>query len=182
MLQIGSGFQLPPSIDLRVLDRLPVIDHKYGDPQPDSMTFKWMRYVQPEGYISFARNLGAYMPLVAYHVTEYLKTVIDVPIPFARVNFMKTAGCVGPHRDEGGRKSVINIGIRNASAAITRVSLDNDFDTFETEYEDYTVEDGCAYVLDVDNVHAVLDQKGGERLLITCGFGVPARELLKRVK
>ena len=184
MLKIGSGYQLPAGTDLSVLDRLPVHVHKYGDPQPDNQVFRWMQYASStpdEGYIAFARNLGNFMPEVARSVADFLESKMDIQIDVHRVNFMKTVGYVGPHRDEV-RTSVINIGIQNTDAAFTRESLDNDYDTFETEYEDTMVEIGSAYVVNVQNVHAVIPRSMKERLLITCGFGVTYDQLLTRLK
>jgi hypothetical protein len=185
MIKIGSGFAFPATMDLRILDTLPVHVHKYGSPQPSVSNFMWMEY-NNEGFhtgrISFCRNIGTHWPEAAYHVIEYLSSLLpDWPLDPNRVAFMRTYGNIAPHRDEGGRLCCINIGIRDSDVAVTRVSLDDDFDTFDREYEDHTVNDGCSYLLDVSRVHAVYQTSLGNRLLISYGFGVPAERVLSHL-
>src|SRR4051812_31788854 len=174
VIKIGEGFKLPDSFDIGILDKLEVYRHKYGSPQPDASVFRWMQYSNEgnyAGYIAFARDLGTHLPAVADHIAHYLSGVIDVPIDPHRIGFMCTGGNITPHRDEGGRKTCINIGLRDSDSAITRVSLDDDFDTFDTEYEDHTVQNGCAYMLNVARIHAVFQQRSARRLLVTYGMG-----------
>lgn len=187
MIRIGTDFQLSSHIDLSILDNLSVHVHKYGSPQPDAAKeFYWMQYRDEgeiKGTISFARHLGLHWPEIGLYVADYVYEKTGFKIDPVRIAFMLTQGSVTPHRDEGGRRSCINIGIRNSDAAITRMSLDNDFDTFDTEYEDFQVEDGCAYLVNVDNVHAVFAKDyERKRLLITCSFPTPYLELVNRLK
>jgi hypothetical protein len=176
MIKIGEGFAFPSNIDLSVLDKLPVHVHRYGSPQPDSSVFQWMEYYNEgyEGSIAFCRNIGTHWPEAASTVIEFLDTVLpNWPLDPNRVTFMRTAGEIPPHRDEGGRLCAINIGVRDASSATTRVSLDDDFDTFDTDYADYVAQDGCAYLLNVSRVHSVYTTRPGKRLMVSYGFGVP---------
>lgn len=183
MIKLGSGFQLPSSIDLSLLDRIPVLAHKYGDPQPSKETFHWMEYHQgSEGSIGFARDTGTFMPEVADYVVSYLSTLVDIKFDLARVNFMRTVGDVAPHTDEGGRLCCINIGVKGGPNAITQIGTNNDYPTFDAEHTDYVVEDGCAYLLDVSRVHAVRAINAEPRLLISYGFGVTADKILSRVR
>ncbi len=185
MVKIGSGFQLPSSIDLSILDTIPVMVHKYGDPQPDKGTFRWMTYVDEGNYsgsIGFARNVSTFMPEVAEYVVDYLSGLMDIKFEPGRVNFMRTVGDVVPHRDEGGRVSCINIGVRGGPNAITRIGVHDNHETFEAEHIDHIVEDGCAYVLDVSRLHAVKAVNKEPRLLLGYGFGVQASAVLTRLR
>lgn len=185
MIKIGEGFQMPNGFDFGILDHLTVYRHKYGESQPDASTFRWMQYTNEGnyvGYIAFARDLGTHMPQVADHIAHYLTSLIDIPIDPHRIGFMSTGGDITPHRDEGGRRTCINIGVREADSSITRVSLDDDFDTFDTEYEDHTVQDGSAYLLNVSRIHAVFQQRKARRLLITYGMGATFEQLKTKLR
>lgn len=142
-----------------------------------------MEYKSTTGNIGFARNVGAFFPAAAHHVVEYLAKLLPAgwPLDIHRVIFMRTIGGVQPHRDEGGRRCCINIGIRDADTSITRTSRDDNFDTFDTNYDDFVVENGSAYLLDVSRVHAVIEKRPARRLLISYGFGVPFADMLAKI-
>lgn len=179
MIKIADGFRLPESIDLSVLETLPVMSHPYGGLQPSNDVFRWMTYYDADGEIAFARNLGTFMPEVAAYTVEFLSSRVEGKFDPHRVNFMRTLGNVSPHIDEGGRNCCINIGVRGASNAVTQFAIS---DNFEAEHGECTVQDGCAYLLDVSRIHAVKSVKHEHRLLISYGFGVSFDDVLKRVR
>ena len=182
MVKITDGFQLSASVDLSVLDHIPIMDHPYGDSQPSNDVFRWMTYYNANGEIGFARNLGTFMPEVAECVVSFLSRCMEGSFDPHRVNFMRTRGSIDAHTDEGGRRCCINIGIRDSDAAITRTSNDNRYETFSTCHTDHVVEVGSVYLLDVSRIHSVVALDSRERLLITYGFGATASQVLSRVK
>jgi len=92
MIKITDGFQLSASVDLSVLDRIPIMDHPYGDSQPSNDVFRWMTYYNANGEIGFARNLGTFMPEVAECVVSFLSRCMEGSFDPHRVNFMRTRG------------------------------------------------------------------------------------------
>jgi len=177
MIEIGTGFKLPESIDLSTLNKLPIQVHKYGDPQPSKDTFRWMSY-QNEGNISgsidFARDCGKFFPEVANYTVEYLSNLLDMHLSPNFVNFMKTNGNITPHTDEV-RKSCINIGIENTESAITRFYIND-------THKDYCVKPGSVYLVDVSKTHAVHSTNNITRLLITYGFVQTFDQIYNKLK
>jgi hypothetical protein len=174
LVKIGEGFQLPSTIDLSILDDLPVYIHKYGSPQPPKGTFHWMTYHNENditGDIAFARNCGQFFPEVAAYAKDYLENLLGSNLLASRVNFMKTTGDITPHTDEG-RTCCINIGIRNTDAADTLFHLP------DGTLERHVVEPGSAYLVNVSNTHSVKATRPVERLLITYGFGMTFDQIL----
>ena len=113
-------------------EKLETVVHKYGGEfiVPDYPC--WMEYKnegEVEGSISFTRHTNKHPVL-----SQMVKKVIDILTPIfpdnippiiERVHFIRTMGSIVPHRDEAGRYACINIGVKNSSSAITKISNDN---------------------------------------------------------
>lgn len=164
-LHLADDFFLPPEIDLSILDTIPVVVHKYGDPQPNLDSFYWMTYSNEGnviGEIGFARKCGTFFPEVATYVVNYLKGLTGINLDPARVSFMRTRGNILPHTDEA-RACCINIGIRDTESART---------SFPKNNTSIVMKPGSVYLIDTSSCHEVLELVPKERLLISCGFGV----------
>jgi hypothetical protein len=137
------------------------------------------------GSISFSRNTVTH-PILKEMVKKIVSLLTpifpeDFPPNPARVHFIRTLNSIVPHRDEAGRLSCINIGIKNSSNGIVQVSNDDIRENFSMNHTDYIVEDGCAYLLNTANLHAVVgtDQP---RYLITYAFEIPYDVMLGRLR
>lgn len=160
------------------------ISHTYGQPQPapSSHTY-WMEYKNNIGSISFTRNTVNH-PILKEMVEKILTLLTpifskDSPPNPLRVHIIRTINSINPHIDEA-RACCINIGIRNSSNAILQVSNDNIRNTFAINHEDHILEDGDAYILNTENLHALvgIDQP---RYLITYSFGTSYDETLSKL-
>lgn len=177
LLEVGTGFKLPDSIDLSILDDIPVMVHKYGDEQPPKDVFRWMSYKNEgnvNGNIDFARDCGKFFPEVAEYVVWYLSELFDMKFSKEYVNFMRTSGDIVRHTDEV-RRSCINIGIKNTDSAITRFYE-------ETTALDFRVKQGSVYLLDVSKPHSVHSDDNSTRLLITIGFEKTFLQIYDKIK
>lgn len=169
-------------------EKLETVVHRYGSPfaVPDYPC--WMQYKRErgvEGSISFTRN--TYKHPILNQMTE---KVVDLLTPIfpedmkpirERVHFIKTLGSITPHRDEAGRMSCINIGIKDSSSALTQIGIDDLFETFEERHKDYVVREGYAYLLNTHVMHAVVGTNI-PRYLITYGFGETYDNILSRLR
>lgn len=143
-----------------------VVDVKTNDPY-------WQYY--PYTHTCFSRNFGINFPKESIEVIEHLKNLqsmtkkedIEDPIMFntfirhkfdyRRVGLIKAVAGVDilPHIDNG-RKFVINIGLMNSNSCTTYVADSfNNKDFWNLSLESFTMEDGRAYILNVDKSHAV---------------------------
>lgn len=159
-------------------EKLETVVHKYGSEfvVPDYPC--WMEYKNEgniPGSISFTRHTNKHIVL-----TEMVKRVIDILTPIfpdnappmiERVHFIRTLGNIVPHRDEAGRYACINIGVKNSSKAITKISNDNIYENFDNNYTPYVVIEGFGYLLNTNQIHAVEGELDTPRYLITYGFG-----------
>jgi len=159
-------------------EQMETVVHRYGGDLVIPAYPCWMEYKNEGGVvgsISFSRHTNSHPALkemIQIVATALIPIFNGKPVLLERIHFMKTVGDVVAHRDEAGRVSCINIGIKNTSTAITRVSNSNSLSDFETNHTDYHVEEGSAYLLDVSNIHAVIGNNI-PRYLITYGFGTP---------
>lgn len=136
----------------------------------------WQKYAmyekQTQG-ISFAMNchndplLNEMTLLVAKRLEEIFPE--DLPVDPTKIRLVRTIGKVSRHRDEGGRLSCINIGLRNSSKGITRFGVDDRLETFDANHKDYRVEEGYAYLVNTGILHEVIGSFE-PRYLITYGF------------
>jgi hypothetical protein len=170
-------------------EKLETVIHKYGKEivVPDYPC--WMQYLNEngiDGSISFTRHTHQH-PILR----EMIDIVIELLTPIfpdsykpeiERVHFLKTNGSIVAHRDESGRKTCINIGIKNSSSAITKISNDNIHRNFDNNHTDYQIEDGFAYLLNTNFYHAVVGDINTDRYLITYGFGVTFDILKDKIK
>lgn len=178
LVRIGTDFVLPTTINLSILDEIPVVVHKYGDPQPPKDVFRWMSYKNEGdviGNIDFARDCGKFFPEVADYVVGYLSELFNMKFSGDYVNFMRTTGDIVKHTDEA-RKCCINIGIQNTNTASTR------FYNSDNTYTDYTVIPGNAYLVDVSKPHSVHSSDNSTRLLLTYGMTYTSEQVYSRLK
>jgi len=166
---IGEDFYIP-DIDWELLDTIPVSTKIQG--QPVSAVYPglhWMTYsVYEGGRISFTRNTKEFLPEIVDYTAQYLRDRFPkLPIFPERIHFLQTKGKIREHRDEAGRVTSINIGIKNTSTAITRFGVDDSYETFQDRYVDYICKDNCAYLLDTSKLHSVISLGDDVRTLIT---------------
>jgi len=172
-------------------DKLETVIHVYGSEFNIPDYTCWMDYRsyqgRPrdenffEGTISFTRNTlkNPILKEMAEQIVLALSTVITINP--RRVHLMKTTGNIYKHKDEAGRLSCINIGLKNTNSAVTRVSNDNNWNTFDTDSTEYVLEDGVGYLLNTNILHSVSGDINIPRYLITYGFNIPFKELIKQI-
>lgn len=159
-------------------EKLETVVHKYGTDfvVPDFPC--WMQYSNEagvKGSISFSRH--TYKHPVLREMVEKIVELLTPIFPenlkpnIERVHFLKTRGSIVAHRDEAGRMTCINIGLKNSSSATTKISNDDIFENFQNNHSDYKIEDGVAYLLNTNSLHAVDGDDNLDRYLITYGFG-----------
>ena len=158
-------------------EKLETVVHKYGTEfvVPDYPC--WMKYSNEAGVsgsISFSRHTYKHPVL-----REMVDKIVELLTPIfpenakpniERVHFLKTKGSIVAHRDEAGRMTCINIGLKNSSSAITKISNDDILENFENNHTQYRIEDGTAYLLNTNSLHSV-EGTDVDRYLITYGFG-----------
>ena len=93
------------------------------------------------------------------------------PVILERIHFIRTKGSVIVHKDEAGRNTCINIGVRNSIGAITKMSNDNIKHNFNNNHSAITVIEGHGYLMNTNQYHAVESINDKPRYLITYGFG-----------
>lgn len=170
-------------------EKLENVIHKYGGEFviPDYPC--WMEYKnegEVEGSIAFTRHTSKHPVL-----SEMVKKVIDILTPIfpdnfppmaERVHFIRTLGNIVPHRDEAGRYACINIGVKNSSSAITKISNDNIYENFDNNNSPYVIAEGFGYLLNTHQIHAVDGKLDMPRYLITYGFGTKFEVLQNIIK
>lgn len=168
--EIANDFVLPKTFDLNVLDNIPVAYKKQYEPvSVVHEGLHWMTYSVPGGgSIGFSRNTMKYLPEVVEHTAQYLEQRFpNLAVHRDRIHFIRTKGKIKEHRDESGRLSSINIGIKNSSTAITRFGNDDRYDTFHTNYTDYQCQDSGVYLLNTSILHSVINLTDDTRTLLT---------------
>lgn len=158
-------------------EKLETVVHKYGGSFdiPDAPC--WMQYLNEggvEGSISFSRHTYKH-PILREMVDKIVAALTPIfpnqyPPTTEGVHFMRTIGSIVPHRDEAGRMCCINIGIKNSSSAITKISNNDQFYNFKNNHTKYQIEDGVGYLLNTHQIHAVDGSLEVPRYLITYGF------------
>jgi uncharacterized protein (DUF1330 family) len=170
-------------------EKLESVVHRYGSNFviPDYPC--WMEYKNEGdvlGSISFTRHTNKH-PILS----EMVKKVLDILTPIfpdnsppmiGRVHLIRTLGNIVPHRDEAGRYACINIGVKNSSKSITKISNDNIYENFDNNNTPYVIKEGFGYLLNTNQIHAVEGQLDVPRYLITYGFGTKFEVLQKIIK
>lgn len=159
-------------------EKLETVIHKYGSNFIIPNYPCWMEYKNEgnlQGSISFTRHTNKHpilkeMVEKVYHI---LKTIFDPqrPVLLERIHFIRTKGNITAHKDEAGRNTCINIGVRNSSGALTKMSNDNVYANFYNNHSTTTVMEGHAYLMNTNQYHAVESLNDQPRYLITYGFG-----------
>jgi hypothetical protein len=165
-------------------EQLETVVHKYGGDLNILDYPCWMEYKNEGnivGSISFSRHTSKH-PILKDMVLRVADILIPIVPSFTpnRIHLIRTVGSIPPHRDEGNRMCCINIGLKNSSSAITKISNDGIRENFSTNNTAYTVEDGVGYLLNTNHLHSVEGDLHTPRYLITYGFGTKF-EILKRV-
>jgi hypothetical protein len=170
-------------------EKLETVVHKYGEDFviPDHPC--WMEYRNEgdvEGSISFTRHTNKHPILkeMVEKVFNIFKIIFPAsrPVILERVHFIRTKGSVIVHKDEAGRNTCINIGVRNSIGAITKMSNDNIKHNFNNNHSSITVIEGHGYLMNTNQYHAVESINDKPRYLITYGFGDTFDVLKKEFK
>ena len=159
-------------------EKLETVVHKYGEDFviPDYPC--WMEYRNEgdvEGSISFTRHTNKH-PILK-EMVEKVFNIFKIIFPASRsvilerIHFIRTKGSVIVHKDEAGRNTCINIGVRNSIGAITKMSNDNIKHNFNNNHSAITVIEGHGYLMNTNQYHAVESINDKPRYLITYGFG-----------
>ena len=180
--------------DRSIIENLPDLKHQYGQPYPVSEEIHWMSYEAseneakiPNSDISFSTHTYKFMPEFTENVIEKFKETFGTEISWdkERIRILRTKGYIYPHVDEV-RNSCINIGLFNSNLAITHFGKTNNISDFEEPLntESYICQDGEAYLLNVQNLHAIYPTKESNefRYLITYSFIADYNTLLKYIK
>lgn len=170
-------------------EKLETVVHKYGEDFviPDYPC--WMEYRNEgdvEGSISFTRHTNKHPILkeMVEKVFNIFKIIFPAsrPVILERIHFIRTKGSVIVHKDEAGRNTCINIGVRNSIGAITKMSNDNIKHNFNNNHSAITVIEGHGYLMNTNQYHAVESINDKPRYLITYGFGDTFDVLKKEFK
>jgi hypothetical protein len=170
-------------------EKLETVVHKYGEDFviPDYPC--WMEYRNEgdvEGSISFTRHTNKHPILkeMVEKVFNIFKIIFPAsrPVILERIHFIRTKGSVIVHKDEAGRNTCINIGVRNSIGAITKMSNDNIKHNFNNNHSSITVIEGHGYLMNTNQYHAVESINDKPRYLITYGFGDTFDVLKKEFK
>jgi hypothetical protein len=170
-------------------EKLETVIHKYGGDFviPDYPC--WMEYRNEgniEGSISFTRHTNKHPILeeMVEKVFDIFKIIFPAsrPVILERIHFIRTKGSVIVHKDEAGRNTCINIGVRNSIGAITKMSNDNIYSNFNNNHSLTTVLEGHGYLMNTNQYHAVESTNDQPRYLITYGFGDKFDNLEKEFK
>lgn len=170
-------------------EKLETYIHKYGR----KFTFPehpcWIEYKNEAGVIgsiSFTRNTYKHPVLkeMCHKVAEMLTPILsDIQPPnLERIHIIRTHGSIPVHKDEGGRLSCINIGVKNSSTVITRVSNNGVFENFEKNSDEYRILEGHGYLLNTNQWHSVIGDENINRYMITYAFGIPYSSLAMKIK
>lgn len=158
-------------------ESLEIVTHKYGTVTNLPNYPCWMEYLNEgnvQGSISFTRHTDQHPILkdMVSLIMEKFSLIFPKQLPLLRerVHFIRTKGDIVPHRDESGRKCCINIGVKNSTGALTKIGIDNTYETFDERNHSYVVDSGVGYLVDVGRIHAVIALNNEYRYLITYGF------------
>ena len=179
ILKIGTLIN-PAEFDQYIIEaeKLETVFHKYDNPfnvpdYPCWMAYKTLR--DSEGSISFSRHTSTHPILkeMVSKIADILTPILPVKHPAIpeRIHFIRTIGSVLPHIDEASRMCCINIGVKNSSSAVTKISNDGIPENFSINNTAYTIEDGVGYLLNTNQLHSVEGDLSIPRYLITYGFG-----------
>lgn len=170
-------------------EKLEVFVHVYGQAFYIPEYPCWMEYKNEGdqiGSISFTRNTYKHpvLSLMTNELVELFTPIFpkDNPPLQERWHFIKTTGNIVTHRDEAGRNACINIGVKNSSGAITRLSNDGIFENFENNNSEYIIKEGFGYLLNTHQWHSVESTSTEPRYLITYGFGAKFDNLRKALR
>lgn len=170
-------------------EKLETVVHKYGGDFVIPEYPCWMEYKNEGsiiGSIAFTRHTFKHPILykMVKQVVEILTPILpnNFPPVVERVHLIRTLGNIVPHRDEAGRYSCINIGVKNSSNAITKISNDGVYENFDDNHSSYVVEEGFGYLLNTNQLHAVDGKLDIPRYLITYGFGTKFDILNKMIR
>lgn len=159
-------------------EKLETVIHKYGSDFiiPDYPC--WMEYKNEgdvPGSISFTRHTAKHPILkeMTQKIYDIYKNIFAPkrPVLLERIHFIRTIGSVTVHKDEAGRNACINIGVRNSSGAITKMSNDGIRENFNNNHSITIIPEGYAYLVNTNQYHAVEHTNDQPRYLITYGFG-----------
>ena len=132
-------------------EKLETVVHKYGSvlAVPDYPC--WMEYKNEGnilGSISFTRNTHKHPVLIemTHKVYNILKDIFphNRQVLLERIHFIRTIGSIVTHKDEGGRNSCINIGVKNSTGAYTKMSNDGIRSNFKNNHSTIVVLEGHA--------------------------------------
>jgi hypothetical protein len=167
------------NVYVSIAEKLETVIHKYGKEFVFPEYPCWISYENEGGVIgsiSFSRHTGKH-PILA----EMVRKVADILYPMFpenykpevnRIHLIRTQGNIPIHKDEAGRLTCINIGIKNSSSAITRMGHGGPREEFKNNHTSIKLKDGHGYLVNTNAFHSVESLTDEPRYLITYGFGV----------
>ena len=164
---------------IEVAEGLETIIHKYGGNTviPDYPC--WIEYKNEGGIIgsiSFSRHTNKHPILseMSKKVTDILRPIFpkEYGPEIGRIHLIRTKGDIPIHRDEGGRLTCINIGLKNSSEAITYMgATDVPREDFYKTRSTTILKDGYGYLVNTHELHSVQAINDKPRYLITYSLG-----------
>lgn len=164
---------------INAAEQLETVIHRYGSEFVVPEYPCWIAYTnegQLHGSISFTRHTSNH-PLLLEMVIKVAKILKPIfPTKYApeesRIHLIRTKGNIPVHRDEAGRLTCINIGLKNSSGAITRMGHGGPREEFNKAHTATILKDGHGYLVNTNEFHSVESILEEPRYLITYGFGV----------
>lgn len=160
-------------------EELETVIHEYGGEFIVPNYPCWIEYKNEGkliGSISFSRHTTKH-PILK----NLVKEIVDILSPIFpenyspednRVHLIRTHGNIPVHKDEAGRLTCINIGLKNSAGAITYMGNSNLKEEFLTNNTAIRLQDGHGYLVNTNAYHSVNSINDEYRYLITYGLGV----------
>ena len=167
-------------------DKLEIVIHKYGQSLVNYNFPYWIQYNNEgntQGTISFTRNTYSH-PILRKMVDMIIEKLVpffpkETPPNPLRVHLVKTTGSLPIHKDENGRTTCINIGLKNSSGAITKISTDGHYGMMLVNSKSIVVQDGYGYLMNTNQWHSVTSTNNFDRYLITYSFDTTFSDTIK---
>lgn len=159
-------------------ESLETVVHRYGTEfvVPDYPC--WIEYKNEGGItgsISFSRHTEKHHVLseMVVKVSKILSPIFPEKYPpeESRIHLIRTIGDIPIHRDEAGRLTCLNIGLKNSSEAITLIGHGGPREEFFKKHTSIRLKDGHGYLLNTSELHSVKAISANPRYLITYGLG-----------
>jgi hypothetical protein len=163
---------------IEAAEQLETVVHGYGTKLSVPSEPCWMEYRNEGnvlGSISFSRHTDNHPVLVKMvkRVAEILTSIFpeNYPPEESRIHLIRTRGSVPIHKDEAGRLTCLNIGLKNSAEAVTHMGSGGAREDFFKNCTSTTLQDGYGYLVNTSEFHSVSSVSDNPRYLITYGLG-----------